>query len=59
MKIPRDCDRAALAKALRRLACAVVRQDGSRLRLTTQRNRVHHVTVPNHRLLNVGCLQVR
>jgi predicted RNA binding protein YcfA (HicA-like mRNA interferase family) len=32
------------------------RQEGSHIRLTTQVNGTHHVTVPNHRPIKVGTL---
>jgi predicted RNA binding protein YcfA (HicA-like mRNA interferase family) len=45
-----------LAKALARLGYMVTRQTGSHLRLTTQQEGEHHVTVPRHRSLRVGTL---
>lgn len=56
MKIPRDVYGADLTKALRVLGYSVVRQEGSHLRLTTQINGVHHVTIPNHKPLKTGTL---
>jgi predicted RNA binding protein YcfA (HicA-like mRNA interferase family) len=56
VKIPRDVYGADLAKALRILGYLVVRQDGSHLRLTTQVNGVHRVTIPNHKPLKTGTL---
>lgn len=56
MKIPRDCDGAALARALRRLGYEVRRQTGSHMQLTTQRGGEHHLTVPDHSPLKVGLL---
>jgi predicted RNA binding protein YcfA (HicA-like mRNA interferase family) len=56
VKIPRDVYGADLAKALRVLGYSVVRQEGSHLRLTTQVNGVHHVTIPNHKPLKTGTL---
>lgn len=58
MKIPRDCDGAELAKALRKnLGYELIRQTGSHLVLTTQLDGEHHVTIPHHRPLKVGTLQ--
>ena len=57
MKLPRDLSGAELAKALRLLDYTVVRQDGSHLRLTTQRDGQNHVTIPNHRALKIGTLR--
>ncbi|HPA17298.1 MAG TPA: type II toxin-antitoxin system HicA family toxin [Verrucomicrobiae bacterium] len=56
MKIPRDVTAAHLVKALRVLGYERIRQDGSHIRLTTQVNGAHHVTVPNHQPLKVGTL---
>lgn len=56
MKLPRDCSGAALAKALRKLGYAIVRQDGSHIRLSTTQLGEHHVTVPAHSDLKVGLL---
>ncbi len=33
-----------------------IRQDGSHIRLSTELNGTHHVTVPNHKPLKVGTL---
>lgn len=43
-------------RALRILGYVAVRQEGSHIRLTTQINGTHHVTVPNHRPLKTGTL---
>jgi predicted RNA binding protein YcfA (HicA-like mRNA interferase family) len=56
VKIPRDVSGAQLVKALRALGYAVVRQDGSHIRLTTQQNGQHHLTVPNHSPIKTGTL---
>lgn len=56
MRIPRQVSGADLARALRTLGYVTVRQEGSHLRLTTEINGVHHITVPNHRPLKVGTL---
>ena len=56
MKIPRDVCGADLARALHVLGYEQVRQDGSHLRLTTQVNGAHHVTVPNDKPLKTGTL---
>ena len=56
MKVPRDCNGADLARALRRLDYEIIRQTGSHVRLTTQRGGEHHLTIPNHRPLKVGLL---
>ncbi|MDQ6632375.1 MAG: type II toxin-antitoxin system HicA family toxin [Verrucomicrobiota bacterium] len=56
MKIPRDCSGLELAKALGKFGYTFDRQDGSHIRLTTQRNGELHVTIPNHRSIKVGTL---
>lgn len=56
MKLPRDLSGADLVKALQRVGYSVVRQKGSHVRLTTQRNGEHHITVPIHDALRVGTL---
>lgn len=56
MKIPRDVTGSDLVRALRVLGYERVRQDGSHIRLTTEVNGTHHVTVPNHRPLKTGTL---
>jgi predicted RNA binding protein YcfA (HicA-like mRNA interferase family) len=45
-----------LAKALTRFEYVVDRQTGSHIRLTTQLNGEHHITVPAHNPLKVGTL---
>ena len=56
MKIPRDLGGPQLAKALRLPGYEIVRQDGSHLRLTTERDGEHHITIPAHASLKVGTL---
>jgi predicted RNA binding protein YcfA (HicA-like mRNA interferase family) len=56
MKIPRDISGHELAKALRRLGYDVTHQTGSHMRLTTQRDGEHHVTVPAHDPIRIGTL---
>lgn len=56
MRVPRDLSGSALAASLRSLGYAVTRQTGSHMRLTTQQNGEHHVTVPNHECLRIGTL---
>jgi predicted RNA binding protein YcfA (HicA-like mRNA interferase family) len=50
------CLRADLARALRSLGYERVRQEGSHIRLATEVNGTHHVTVPNHKPLKTGTL---
>jgi predicted RNA binding protein YcfA (HicA-like mRNA interferase family) len=45
-----------VARALRELGYERIRTAGSHIRLTTQLNGTHHVTVPNHQPLKIGTL---
>jgi predicted RNA binding protein YcfA (HicA-like mRNA interferase family) len=56
MKLPRDLSAAQVVRGLGRLGYAVTRKKGSHIRLTTQRNGEHHVTLPDHNPLKVGTL---
>jgi predicted RNA binding protein YcfA (HicA-like mRNA interferase family) len=58
MKIPRDCNGAELARALRKFGYRIERQTGSHLVLTSAENGEHHVTVPNHHPIKVGTLRI-
>jgi predicted RNA binding protein YcfA (HicA-like mRNA interferase family) len=57
MKLPRDLSGDELAKALGRFGYVPTRQRGSHVRLTTQLNGEHHVTIPRHNPLRVGTLK--
>ena len=56
MRLPRDLTGQELAKALTKLGYVTDRQTGSHLRLTTQENGEHHITVPNHSPIKLGTL---
>jgi predicted RNA binding protein YcfA (HicA-like mRNA interferase family) len=56
VKIPRDVHGDELAKALRVLGYQFDRQDGSHMRLSTQLNGEHHLTIPRHKPLKTGTL---
>ena len=56
MRLPRDLSGSDLAFALQRLGYTASRQTGSHLRLTTQRNGEHHLTIPLHGAMRVGTL---
>ena len=56
MKLPRDISGKGLIKALSRLDYEVTRQTGSHIRLTTQRNGKHSITVPAHDPIKIGTL---
>jgi len=54
VKLPRDISGFALVKALKPLGYSVTRQTGSHIRLTTESNGTHHITIPNHDPLRIG-----
>jgi predicted RNA binding protein YcfA (HicA-like mRNA interferase family) len=54
MRLPRDLSGRDLAKALGKLGYEIVRQTGSHVCLTTQRNGQHHITIPDHDRLRAG-----
>jgi len=56
VRIPRQVSGQDVARALRVLGYERVRQEGSHIRLTTQVNGTHHVTIPNHQPLKIGTL---
>jgi predicted RNA binding protein YcfA (HicA-like mRNA interferase family) len=56
MKLPRDLSGESLANALEKLGYVVDRQTGSHIRLTTQQNGEHHITMPNHSPIKIGNL---
>ena len=54
MKLPRDISEKDLIKALSRLDYETTRQTGSHIRLTTQRNGEHNITIAAHNPIKVG-----
>lgn len=56
MRIPRDLGGEELARLLSKYGYAVTRQVGSHMRLTTQQEGEHHVTIPRHNPLRLGTL---
>jgi len=56
MSIPKDLFAKDLIKLLKKLGYEATRQTGSHIRLTTQENGTHHITIPNHKPLKVGTL---
>ena len=54
MRLPRNVSGQQLADALRVLGYVVTRQRGNHLRLTTQQEGEHHVTIPLHDPLRIG-----
>lgn len=56
MKIPRDLTGSDLIKKLKKYGYTTTRQSGSHIRVATDRNGQHHVTIPNHNPLKLGTL---
>ncbi len=56
MKLPRDVSGDELAQILSRIGYRITRQTGSHIRLTTEIQGQHHVTIPNHKSLRIGTL---
>ncbi len=56
MRLPRDISGIDLAARINRLGYVTTRQTGSHMRLTTQINGEHHVTIPAHDPLKIGTL---
>lgn len=56
MRIPRDISATDLLKRLKTLGYEPTRQAGSHIRVTTQQNGEHHVTIPNHNPIRLGTL---
>ncbi len=54
MRLPRDLSGDDIAKAIKILGYQITWQSGSHLRLTTQVNGEHHVTIPKHASLRIG-----
>ena len=56
MKLPRNVSAQDLIKGSKQFGYEVTRQTGSHIRLTTQQNGQHHITIPNHDPLKIGTL---
>jgi predicted RNA binding protein YcfA (HicA-like mRNA interferase family) len=56
MRLPRDLSGRQLARHLEAAGYRVTRQMGSHIRLTTDRNGEHHVTIPDMDSLRIGTL---
>lgn len=56
MRIPRDISGDQLARLLEKFNYMISRQTGSHLRLTTNQNGEHHITIPRHKNLKIGTL---
>ena len=56
MKLPRDISGNQLIQNLKPLGYLVTRQTGSHIRLSTDQNGQHHITIPHHDPLKIGTL---
>lgn len=56
MRIPRDISGVELIKRLKPYGYVVTRQTGSHIRLTTEQQGQHHITIPHHDPLKIGTL---
>lgn len=56
MRLPRNLSGSELAKLLESLGYQIKRQTGSHMRLTTQEQGEHHITIPKHDSLRIGTL---
>jgi predicted RNA binding protein YcfA (HicA-like mRNA interferase family) len=56
MRLPRSVSDQELIKGLKVLGYDVSRQTGSHIRLSTNQNGQHHITIPNHNPLKIGTL---
>ncbi len=56
MRLPRDVNGQELVKFLKKLGYSTTRQSGSHIRLTTQQNGEHHITIPDHNPIKIGTL---
>jgi predicted RNA binding protein YcfA (HicA-like mRNA interferase family) len=56
MRIPRDISGAELIRKLKPFGYSVTRQTGSHVRLTTEMNGRHHITIPDHKPLRIGTI---
>ena len=55
-KIPRSLSGQKLVKYLSKFGYTISRQLGSHIRLTTEKNGVHHITIPDHSPIKIGTL---
>lgn len=54
MRIPRNISGRELIKKLENLGYYKTRQVGSHIRISTQINGAHHITIPDHKPLRIG-----
>ena len=58
MKLPRNVSTDELIGSLQKLGYTITRQKGSHIRVTTNLNGQHHITVPNHSPIKLGTLSL-
>ncbi len=56
MKMSRDISGKDLIKKLQLFEYQITRQVGSHIRVSTNKNGIHHLTIPNHNPLRIGTL---
>ena len=56
MKLPREISGNEFSKLLKPFGYQITRQTGSHIRLTTNQNGEHHITIPGHKFLKIGTL---
>jgi predicted RNA binding protein YcfA (HicA-like mRNA interferase family) len=56
MNIPRNLSGRQLIKSLEKYGYRITRQKGSHIRITTDQNGKHHITIPDHNPLKLGTL---
>jgi len=56
MRIPRDISGLELIKLLNSFGYQISRQTVSHIRITTEMNGLHHITIPNHNPLRIGTI---
>jgi predicted RNA binding protein YcfA (HicA-like mRNA interferase family) len=55
-KLPRNLSGKELIRSLKKLGYSQTRQVGSHIRLTTEENGTHHITIPDHSPMKIGTL---
>jgi predicted RNA binding protein YcfA (HicA-like mRNA interferase family) len=56
LKLPRDVSGRGLANTMSRLGYRITRETGGHIRLSTERDGEHHLTIPDHDYIRVGTL---
>lgn len=56
MRLPRNISGSDLIRSLKKLGYITSRQAGSHIRLTTEQNGIHYITIPNHDPIKIGTL---